>query len=1202
MRVTDVHVDGFGVWTELLLGDLSDRVTVIYGANEAGKTTLMQFMRTILYGFSPERRSRYLPPVHGGEAGGTMHVDTNRQALVLQRRLYQYRTPSERETLDVRVRDGASLSPVVLDQLLTGVDEPTFNNVFSVGLRELQELGTLDDTDAAELLYKLTTGLDRVSLVDVMRELDTECRQLLDPHDATSLILDLGLRREQLQRRVEELSQSGLRWMELESQRLRLTDEGGLLQQRLEELGRQQHVIETALGCHDLWSEQQDVRRQLEQLGTVPEVPASALQTLEELGKTIDQHQRQMELLKRRRREIHREVAMLPLNERLWAQAARIEALAELTPWIGSLQSQVEQLRGESLSLEARLAGSSSKLSMSDGEQVQLPADVTTRDLNSLRGPARTVREETQRLKQAQEEYDAARVQYDEMVAGLESALLDQGQEDLAAALQQMGDLVGRLRRRIQLQDHHDQMCHKRDTLRHEHGELLEEQVLSPSTLVWLGVPFVVGVMLVISGLVWSSLASFGWPVAILGLAGWLVAVVAKVSMERAATRELEQCERQLELLGDQLAQSGQEMETLDAQLPRSSATWSARLAAAEKELSALEELLPREANLQAARQRVQNAQRRLEPLTAAAKEARARWRAALRRVHLPETLSPQAVRHLADGNAQTTHTRRQLSSRREELAAREKELAALSSRIEEIALQVDLNFSVSDPHLLLQRLSAATAEQRTLYERRQNLRHEDRKVRREAQGIVAQLRKCKGQRRSILTKAGAKSEEHLRQLVARCAHRRELTEQLADLTQQLQRAVRQRLPYDVVERQLTEHSKESLQVNLSRLESQVGQHHAHLTKLHQQQGAVDQEVKTLLEDRRLDEARLELGCIEQRLHQAVQRWRVLAVTGQLLENVREIYETHRQPQTLKDASRYFQQLTDGQYVRIWTPLSDMSLRVDMASGESLSLDLLSCGTREAVFLSLRLALVDDFARRGIVLPLVLDDVLVNFDQQRARAAAHVLCQFAQQDHQVLMFTCHDHIVQLFRLLQVPIRRLPRHTAIDEELVVEPASPAIAREIVDVPPEPVVASLPPTSPPQEDTDYTLREPEVVVPQEEFDYLFEQDEEPDELAVIEDAEEDVEDEEFDEPEDEWDDEEPETEDGSLEEEDEEFEEEEEDYEEFVDEELDEEDAEAPEESDEDCDEAEDSAESVSQRFTWESPERWWDHPHNGGAAA
>ncbi len=143
-----------------------------------------------------------------------------------------------------------------------------------------------------------------------------------------------------------------------------------------------------------------------------------------------------------------------------------------------------------------------------------------------------------------------------------------------------------------------------------------------------------------------------------------------------------------------------------------------------------------------------------------------------------------------------------------------------------------------------------------------------------------------------------------------------------------------------------------------------------------------------------------------------------------VLELVREIYETQRQPQTLQDASRYFTALTEGQYVRIWTPLTDMSLRVDLATGESLPLDVLSSGTREAVFLSLRLALVADFSRRGIVLPLILDDVLVNFDRLRARNAAHVLLDFADHGHQVLLFTCHEHIVELFTGAQVELRYL----------------------------------------------------------------------------------------------------------------------------------------------------------------------------------
>ena len=55
--------------------------------------------------------------------------------------------------------------------LLGQIDEPIFTNVFAIGMRELQELSTLDDTKAADELYKLSSGLDRVSLVDVLRSL-----------------------------------------------------------------------------------------------------------------------------------------------------------------------------------------------------------------------------------------------------------------------------------------------------------------------------------------------------------------------------------------------------------------------------------------------------------------------------------------------------------------------------------------------------------------------------------------------------------------------------------------------------------------------------------------------------------------------------------------------------------------------------------------------------------------------------------------------------------------------------------------------------------------------------------------------------------------------------------------------------------------------------------------------------------------------
>ena len=182
----------------------------------------------------------------------------------------------------------------------------------------------------------------------------------------------------------------------------------------------------------------------------------------------------------------------------------------------------------------------------------------------------------------------------------------------------------------------------------------------------------------------------------------------------------------------------------------------------------------------------------------------------------------------------------------------------------------------------------------------------------------------------------------------------------------------------------------------------------------------------------------------------------MLAATEWLLAGVRKRYERERQPETLREASGYLERLTAGRYSRVWTPLEEDALRVDDAEGRSLPVEVLSRGTREQLFLSLRLSLVSSYARRGIDLPLVLDDVLVNFDARRARAAATVLRDFAARGHQLLVFTCHEHVAELFRALDVPVRELPAN----------PRAAAFRRTStaeMDVPREPAAAPVDPAT-------------------------------------------------------------------------------------------------------------------------------------------
>ena len=142
--------------------------------------------------------------------------------------------------------------------------------------------------------------------------------------------------------------------------------------------------------------------------------------------------------------------------------------------------------------------------------------------------------------------------------------------------------------------------------------------------------------------------------------------------------------------------------------------------------------------------------------------------------------------------------------------------------------------------------------------------------------------------------------------------------------------------------------------------------------------------------------------------------------------------------------------LTGGKYTRIWTPLAHDILFVDTADGQPLPVQVLSRGTREQLFVSLRLALVAAYARRGIHLPMILDDVFVNFDAGRTKTAVRVLREFASEGHQLLVFTCHEHVWRMFKDMKVDTRRIPNRYNKNDEIV-EPDFEPEPEPVVELP-------------------------------------------------------------------------------------------------------------------------------------------------------
>jgi uncharacterized protein YhaN len=1025
VRITDLTVDGFGVWSGLELADLSDQLNVFYGPNEAGKTTLMQFVRSMLYGFSPERRARYLPPVRAGRPGGTLHAVDGQSAYAIGRHAD---VPDAPDTAIVTDDKQTVHEPGALAALLGEVDEPTFNNVFAFGLREIQELGTLSDTQAADELYNLALGVDRVSLLEVVGQLEASRNRLLAPDDRPSLVTQLLSQRHHLRGEIEDLGQSTVRYMAMLSERQRLDGEIGRLESESARFEKQQRELALARALDDRWQRRGEIDRQRQVSIAFDSLPSDALARFDRLQARLSARRRRFVRLQAERRTLRVQIEQLKINEALGRAAPRLEALAEQQVWIESLSGQVGRLEAEIADLEAQRQKSHAQLGITPPATGSRAEPISKHGLSELHAVARSMRGPRRELQKVGERIAAA----GETATGFEkkmgAALGGANDKGLTPALAEAGELVSQLRNRVQLDERLDQMSRRAAELEEQSHERLEKQMLPSWVLAGLGCLFVLGcamVLLAVAGLVLpiSLGATLGWPV---GLVGVLAAVAAggiKFGMDRNATNQLDSCHGQMHLLAQQIQQAKADRDELDAKLPRGGGPLVARLQTAEKALARLEGLLPLESQRDSAKREVDEARRQHQALRGKCKQLRGEWQRLLAVHGLPAALTPRALADYVRGREQTRGLEQVIDQKQLELNERRREYQTVTARITQLAAEVGVPPSALGPLDQLRHCLADLKEHHTRLKRRDELAEQSARLRRRKIRLSQGADKLRQRRQWLLRAAGTTDEQEFRHRAQAQADAQRLAAERARLDHEISAALADQCTEEQLAQWLSgQQNLEQLEMMAadSRTASTTGWNAALVRR-----GELNQQLKTLLDDRQLAHKHIELGIVEKRLQDALDRWRVLAVSGMILDAVRQYYEREHQPPALREASGHLQRLTGGRYTRVWTPLGEHALRVDDAQGQSLRVEVLSRGTREQLFLALRLALISSYARRGIHLPLVLDDVLVNFDIVRAKAAAGVLRDFARQGNQVLIFTCHEHISKLFKNIKADVRQLP---------------------------------------------------------------------------------------------------------------------------------------------------------------------------------
>ncbi len=199
LTIQKIHIYGFGKHENITIS-LNDGVTIFYGVNEAGKTTIQQFILQILFGF-PTRQQlqrKYEPKVstkYGGQ-------------LTLSHPLYGHCTIERVKgkaigDVTVYLEDGTTGQEELLAKLLYGYSKASFESIFSFSLHELQGIEKMSEEELTHLLLASgTTGIQHLSALE--KKMEKEAGELFKKTGKVPVINQKIEQLKQLERTIKQ--------------------------------------------------------------------------------------------------------------------------------------------------------------------------------------------------------------------------------------------------------------------------------------------------------------------------------------------------------------------------------------------------------------------------------------------------------------------------------------------------------------------------------------------------------------------------------------------------------------------------------------------------------------------------------------------------------------------------------------------------------------------------------------------------------------------------------------------------------------------------------------------------------------------------------------------------------------------------------------------------------------------------------------
>jgi len=1023
MKIRSLYIDGFGKFHDWKPPTrFGESLTVIFGPNEAGKTTLLAFIRRMLYGFPDGRKNlNHYPPINGGKIGGRLEIlGEDGQEYILSRN-------GVRGGPFLTYADGTAVKGLKPLSLLGPCDQIFYENVCAIGLDELQEISTLQKGEIRDRLA--AAGAGNLPVREVANSLQRSADEIYvirgkkkkintlvnDLRDVEAKIRDVKKRQGEYDLTNEAIVRESKAALEEEERRKVAEEEIAYLK-----------------GLAQAWEVFLERERSRDALNTIPGIepfPGEALEDLSRIEADIKRLEAEYEDLTRKHSRSKEELERCVVREEVLAQADTIRVLERK---IEHYRNQVDDLKKVRLECEQQQANLASMLKSlgegwDEGRVTRFDTSVPAQDdAKRLRNHlTRTINDcavQESRLEVAEKEAAEKR----ENLRGLKRRrdeigdVADPGtaQERLSLAREMQGEL---------------QRVHELETRLHaiRQEEARTAEIIRASLRSARAPPSWPGILVALSAIlvfVWGSITGTLQIAGVIALI--LLVAAAGIFLARRGSRGRNDTEvpaDEGETLADQRREVEREISRREEKirscakslgldsLPARTAVEDLvhthedavreadRASDLDKEIARAEELCrSADASLKEAREMMNS-------LRSEHKKALDAWKRWCQERGLPETMNPDLIPGLIADIKQAAGLYAQIRAMKKREESLSVDIRSFEGEIDAVARACNEPLSGS-PDVILEGLIRLLHDEEEA-ERRYHALTDRLNAEREAlERTAARYAAAKADLEAVLKERGVETPEEYREIERLSRERQKLEESIRDAESAIRRISGEERYHDFITA-LQGYDPVQMQVRLQEKESELQGIRETIKDIHQRIGTLRERCSGIEGDDELTYLLSREAALKEEISQVSRQWAVYTVASSLLGMAVEIFERERQPEILREAQSFFTRITGGRYTRIVKPFDGSEPYVEEANGATKKIDKLSRGTAEQLYLALRFGYIRDYATSSVPVPIIFDDVLVNFDPVRRKNACQAIADLAEIC-QVLYFTCHPQTVE----------------------------------------------------------------------------------------------------------------------------------------------------------------------------------------------